>query len=79
MALRRFPVCLKSLSLRDISGSIIVLLAKVVDDLLPAGSVTTMNKFYKALCARFTVGSFICDRAFTFNALNITQDPSSFI
>jgi Reverse transcriptase (RNA-dependent DNA polymerase) len=63
--------------LRDNSGRITVLLAKVVDDLLLAGSVTTMNEFYKALCARFKVGRFICDRPFTFNALNIIQDPSS--
>jgi hypothetical protein len=63
--------------LRDNSGRITILLAKVVDDLLLAGSVTTMNEFYKALCARFKVGRFICDRPFTFNALNITQDHSS--
>ena len=64
--------------LRDNSGRISVLLAKVVDDLLLAGSVTTMNEFYKALCARFKVGRFICDRSFTFNALNISQDSSSY-
>jgi Reverse transcriptase (RNA-dependent DNA polymerase) len=63
--------------LRDNSGRITILLAKVVDDLLLAGSVTTMNDFYKALCARFKVGRFTCDRPFIFNALNITQDHSS--
>jgi hypothetical protein len=63
--------------IRDNSGRITMLLAKVVDDLLLAGSVTTMTEFYKALCARFKVGRFICDRPFTFNALNVTQDLSS--
>jgi hypothetical protein len=62
--------------LRDNSGRITVLLAKVVDDLL-AGSVTAMTELYQALCARFKVGRFICNRPFTFNALNVTQDPSS--
>jgi hypothetical protein len=63
--------------LRYNSGRITVLLARVVDDLLLAGSVTTKNEFYNALYSQLNVGRFICDIPFTFNALNITQDPSS--
>jgi hypothetical protein len=47
--------------LRDNSGCITVLLAKVVDDLLLAGSATAITEFYQVLCARPKVGRFICD------------------
>jgi hypothetical protein len=36
-----------------------------------------MTEFYTVLCRRFKVGRFICDRPFTFHALNITQNTSS--
>ena len=36
-----------------------------------------MTEFYTGLCGRFKVSRFICDRPFTFNAMNISLDISS--
>jgi hypothetical protein len=44
---------------------------QVVDDLLVAGSINSMNKFHNDLSPRFKIGRFICNRPFTCNALNI--------
>jgi Reverse transcriptase (RNA-dependent DNA polymerase) len=61
-------------ALRSSIGWIILLLAKVVDDLLLAGTVAAMQDFPENLCKRFKVGRFICDEQFVFNALHIVQD-----
>jgi hypothetical protein len=64
--------------LRSSDGHILLLLAKVVDDLLVAGSIHSMNDFHNHLCNRFKVGRFVCNESFVFNALQITQDTASF-
>ena len=64
--------------LRATKGRIKLLLAKVVDDLLLAGSINSMTMFPSDLSSRFKVGRFICHRPFTFNALNISQDITEF-
>jgi Reverse transcriptase (RNA-dependent DNA polymerase) len=64
--------------LRSSDGQILLLLAKVVDDLLVAGSIPSIQDFHNHLCNRFKVGRFVCNESFVFNALQITQDDASF-
>jgi hypothetical protein len=49
-----------------------LILAKVVDDILLAGSSADTQSFYTALNSRFKVGRFVCN-AFIFNGLHIPQ------
>jgi Reverse transcriptase (RNA-dependent DNA polymerase) len=64
--------------LRSSDGQILLLLAKVVDNLLVGGRIPSMQTFHNHLCNRFKIGRFVCNEYFVFNALQITQDDSSF-
>jgi Reverse transcriptase (RNA-dependent DNA polymerase) len=46
------------------TGRITLILAKVVDDLLVAGSINSKNKFHCDLSSRFKVCRFFCNRQF---------------
>ncbi len=50
-----------------------LLIAKVVDDFLVAGSCTEISNFRKAISDRFEVGRFSQDTSLVFNRLNIKQ------
>jgi Reverse transcriptase (RNA-dependent DNA polymerase) len=64
--------------LRSKDGRILLILAKVVDDLLLTGTVPAMQEFNANLSNRFKVGRFICNEPFMFNALHVVQDPEFF-
>ena len=54
---------------------IVLIIAKVVDHFLMAGSVEEMNRFHDQLSKLFKVGRFICDQDIVFNRPPIHQEP----
>lgn len=60
---------------RDDTGKIILLVAKVTDDFLIAGSVQHMKEFTDELKKRFVVGKVVINEPFIFNGCHISQDP----
>lgn len=61
---------------RHPDGSIALALAKVVDDLLLAGTASEITAFHTAISARFKVGRFTLDDDLIFNGLHISRDSS---
>lgn len=65
--------------LRNEDGTIIMLLAKVTDDMLMAGSPTTMNEFISKLEQEFTLSKAIVNGPVIYNGCRITQDDDGTI
>lgn len=59
---------------RKPNGSIQLLLAKITDDLLFAGTMQDMNEFVEKISARFKISKAIIDAPIDFNGCRITQD-----
>ena len=59
----------------DADGNIVLLIAKVVDDLLIAGKKPAINDFHELIKARFKVGRFQDDEQVIFNRLHISRQP----
>lgn len=60
---------------RNASGKIILLVAKVTDDFLIAGSLEQMKQFTDELQQRFVVGKVVINEPFIFNGCHISQNP----
>lgn len=59
---------------RDTDRSILLIMAKVVDDFLLAGTKYAIQNFYRNLAERLEVGRFIFREDLIFNGLQISQD-----
>ena len=55
------------------SSRILLLIAKVVDDLLLAGAPEALSKFKNAISVRFKIGRYMSGSRFIFNRLHITR------
>ena len=60
--------------LTDNEGKVHLILAKVVDAHLIAGTPEQTMRFHKAFSKRFEIGRFVTKTPLTFNRLHITQD-----
>lgn len=57
----------------DDNGNIILIVTKVVNDMLMAGSRMEIMRFHDKMTKKFKVGSFLIDKPIVFNRLHIKQ------
>lgn len=55
-------------------GRILILLAKVTDDMFIAGLTTEIKSFIDHICGRFPISKSIVNNCIKFNGCDITQD-----
>lgn len=56
-----------------------IVVVKVFDDFLLAGTSLAINDFHDAVAKRFTGGTFVFDKYILFNCLHIHQDSDDSI
>lgn len=61
---------------RDTNGLIVLLMAKVTDDLLMVGTKADLEEFVTALGKRFPISKSIIDATIRFNGSTIQQEPN---
>lgn len=62
--------------LYDSCGLPKMILAKVVDDILVAGSLLDMHAFFEKMTSKFKLSRFLCDVPFEFHSLFVQQDAN---
>ena len=61
---------------RDANGHLILIIAKVIDDLIIAGEPEVTDQFHRDISAKFKVGRYLTDPEAIFNRLNISTKPN---
>ena len=65
--------------LRDVGGKIVLIVAKVTDDVICGGSLDIINPFLQKLKQKFEVGKIVIDSKFYFDGCEIEQDTTGSI